>query len=126
MFVVSDWVLLNLTSCYWGFGEGGNGKVCIGSLVPQEGCRSFHPNPSQVLSLSLSLFLSLSLGFFFLFNLFLKWVFFSVIELEIDEILMGLCLIAHYFNSFIVIEHFPCLILVILGAISIEFSVETA
>ena len=119
MFVVSDWVLLNLTSCYWGFGEGGNGKVCIGSLVPQEGCRSFHPNPSHVLSVSLSL------GFFFLFNLFLKWVFFSVIELEIDEILMGLCLIAHYFNSFIVIEHFPCLILVIFGATSIEFLVET-
>ena len=78
------------------------------------------------LSLSLSLFLSLSRGFFFLFNLFLKWVFFSVIELEIDEILMGLCLIAHYFNSFIVIEHFPCLILVIFGATSIEFLVETA
>ena len=64
--------------------------------------------------------------FFFLFNLFLKWVFFSVIESEIDEILMGLCLIAHYCNSFIVLIHFPCLILVISGVTSIEFSVETA
>jgi len=65
-------------------------------------------------------------SFFFLFNLFLERVFLSVIELEIDEILMGLCLIAHHCNSFIFIVHFPCLILVISGVTSIEFSVETA